>query len=856
MVEARNELLSRHRQRLESGRAQLAHDYQHRPLPKRYLRGLAQLVDEVLVSLWHSLEPNPSASLLAVGGYGRGELFPSSDVDLLILTPTTAAAQACEDKLSALIGLCWDCGLAIGHSVRTIDACLEESQRDITVATALLEARYLAGSRTLAQAFFGAYQASLDPFAFFTAKRLEQEGRHSRYNDSAFNLEPNCKEAPGGLRDLHVLRWIARAAGWGNGWSALARRGIVSRQEARELRHCEDFLARLRIALHLVAQRREDRLLFDYQETIARFLGIEASLHQRAAERLMRRYYRNAKRITQLNTLLMLDFAARLEAAPSHEPVPLDEDFQIERDLLDLRTPDLFQQRPSAILKSFSLLSAHPELKGMTPRTLRALWHARHLIDANFRRDPANQRNFLALFSAPRGLTHQLRRMNQFDLLGAYLPAFARIVGQLQHDLFHIYTVDQHILQVVRNLRRLALPEFAHEFPFCSRLMAAQPKPWRIYLAALFHDIAKGRGGDHSQLGARDVRRFCRLHAIEKEDAEFIAFLVAHHLTMSRVAQHEDLGDPAVIRRFARLVETNERLSALYLLTVCDIRGTSPKVWNAWKAKLLEDLYRVTARVLAGEDVEKLAGIEARQEEARRLLRLKGLRPGVEAAFWRQLDTGYFMRHDSEKIAWHTQTLYHRPAPERPVVRARLNPAGAGLQVMIYTHDQPELFARLCGFFARLGYTIVDAKIHTTKHGYALDSFSLLEAEPMAPYRDMIGFIEHELAAELIQQPPLSPPPARRLSRQARCQPFTPEVSFRPDESGRYYILSLGAIDRAGLLYDVARLLSRFGVEVHAAKISTLGERVEDTFLASGAALADPPTLLRLEQELIEILRI
>jgi [protein-PII] uridylyltransferase len=446
--------------------------------------------------------------------------------------------------------------------------------------------------------------------------------------------------------------------------------------------------------------------------------------------------------------------------------------------------------------------------------------------------------------------------MNQFDILGEYLPAFGHIVGRMQHDLFHVYTVDQHILQVVRNLRRFSLPEFAHEYPYCSRLMAAFPERWRLYVAALFHDIAKGRGGDHSKLGVGDAKRFCQSHGLSKTDTALIAFLVEQHLTMSAFAQKQDLTDPDTIRRFADIVKTEEQLTGLYLLTVCDIRGTSPKVWNVWKAKLLEDLYRMTRRLLAGEKVAPLAGLEERQEDARRLLRLRGLRPGVEATLWEQLDTAYFLRHDSEEISWHTQILYHRTNSAEPVVRARINPAGAGLQVMIYTGDQPELFARICGFFARLGYSIVDAKIHTTRHGYALDSFVLLDPGNQLPYRDMIGLIDHDLAEHLKLQPALGAPTAGRISRQVRHVALTPEVSIRADESSKNYILSVTAADRSGLLYAIALVLARHGVALSSAKIATLGERVEDTFLISGVELGKTATLVRIEQELLDTLQI
>jgi [protein-PII] uridylyltransferase len=849
------ELVARCRNELKQGRSALHEAYAIHRNPVTLLTESARLVDGVLRRLWLDLGMDPALALVAVGGYGRGELYPASDVDLLILVPNDPPPYL-QQTITRLVGQLWDIGLDVGHSVRTVDECLEAAGNDITVQTALLEARLLCGNEGLFARYDAAFHADLDPLDFFRAKRLEQEERYAKHNDTAFSLEPNCKENPGGLRDLQVILWVTRAAGLCDRWRRLAATAIASPAEARQLARCEDFLRRVRIGLHLLTGRREDRLLFDHQEGLAQALGFTATPTRRAAEVLMQHYYRNAKRVTQLNTLLLLDLASRLDDRPPPPPIVLDEHFQMVRGLLDMRDDALFEQRPAALLEGFLLLSRHGELKGMTPRTLRALWRARGRIDAAFRRNPHNQRNFIALFREKRGLTHQLRRMNQFDILGAYLPAFGRIVGRMQHDLFHVYTVDQHILQVVRNLRRLALPEFAHEYPFCSRLMASLQERWRLYLAALFHDIAKGRGGDHSQLGKQDARRFCRAQGIDDEDADLICFLVEHHLTMSSVAQKEDLTDPEVIHRFARIVRTGERLTALYLLTVCDIRGTSPKVWNVWKAKLLEDLFRITSRLLAGESVAQLAGLEERQEDARRLLRLRGLQPDVESALWQQLDTGYFLRHDSEEVSWHTQLLYYRPAPDKPVVKARLNPAGAGLQVMIYTPDRPELFARLCGFFARLGYSIVDAKIHTTRHGFALDSFALLGDGNQQPYRDMIALIEHELTLHLVELPPLAAPPKSRISRQVRHVPLNPEVSVRADESRRHTLLSVTAADRSGLLYDIARILSRHGIQLHAAKIATLGERVEDTFLISGADLEKTATLVRLEQELLEALQI
>jgi [protein-PII] uridylyltransferase len=386
--------------------------------------------------------------------------------------------------------------------------------------------------------------------------------------------------------------------------------------------------------------------------------------------------------------------------------------------------------------------------------------------------------------------------------------------------------------------------------------MSGFERPWLLYVAALFHDIAKGRGGDHSRLGMSDARRFCRRHGIVGEDADLVVFLVGQHLSMSQVAQKQDLADPQVIRDFARTVGSERRLIALYLLTVADIRGTSPKVWNAWKSKLLEDLFRATALLLRGDAPPQMAGVGERQEEARRLLRLRGLRPFIERELWLQLDTGYFLRHDADEIAWHARNLYYRSESPEPVVRARINPSGDGVQVMAYVADQPELFARICGFFARLGYSIADAKVHTTRHGYALDSFILLDPGEHQAYRDVIGLIEHDLAERLKSHLPLEAPPPVRLSRQVKHFPITPEVIIRPDERGNHHVMSIAAADRPGLLYAVARILSRHDIAISSAKIATLGERVEDTFLISGAELAKMATLVQLEQELLEALQV
>ncbi|MGB0129704.1 MAG: [protein-PII] uridylyltransferase [Rhodocyclaceae bacterium] len=848
-------LIAELRNRLQQGQAELRGTYESGNDANVMLRGRCRLVDEVLRSLWNRVGMPPNLALVAVGGYGRGELYPRSDVDLLLLIPDQVNLPV-ESRLEQFVSLTWDIGLDVGHAVRTVDECLDEAAKDITVQTNLLEARFLVGSRKLFNEFTAQLQSQIDPLDFYTAKRLEQEERYARYNDTPYSLEPNCKDSPGGLRDLQNVLWISRAAGLGSTWADLPRHGLITRAEMVQLVRTENFLRNVRIRLHLIAGRREDRLIFDHQEALAAACGCRENEAKRASEVLMQRYFRNAKVVTQLNTILLQNLGAMLSPGPTNIAIVINERFQAVRELLDVRSEDVFEKQPAAILESFRILQQHSELTGMTARTLRSLWRARSLIDVAYRRNPAHRELFLSLFLQKRGLLHEFRRMNQWGILGRYLPAFGRIVGQMQHDLFHVYTVDQHILQVLRNLRRFPMPEFAHEYPYCSQLITGFAKPWLIYIAALFHDIAKGRGGDHSRLGKRDALEFCRQHGIEEEDTDLVVFLVEHHLTMSAVAQKQDLGDQEVIRRFAAIVQTERRLTALYLLTHADIRGTSPKVWNAWKGKLLEDLYRLTLRLLQGSAPLDAVGLEERQEDARRVMRFYGLMPGVESQFWRQLDTVYFLRHDAQEIAWHTRNIFYRPKADEPIVKARISHIGEGLEVMVYVPDQPELFERLCGFFARLGYSIADAKIHTTRHGYALDSFYLLDPGHQANYRDTIGLIEHELAERLKTVAVPDQPTAGRLSRLVRHFPITPEVQIRPDERGNHHIMTVKAADRPGLLFYVAQILARHHIDVLTAKITTLGERVEDTFLISGSELAKTSTLLRLEQELLEALAV
>ncbi|PIG25867.1 UTP--GlnB (protein PII) uridylyltransferase GlnD [Janthinobacterium sp. 35] len=846
------------KQQLKADRQVVIAAFQADGKPEKLLRSLRHSVDGVLARAWQEAGLPPGTALVGVGGYGRGELFPHSDVDLLILLQQAPDA-ATQEKLEELVQLLWDLGLEIGHSIRTVDECMVESKADITVQTSLLEARLVCGNADLFAQLQQRYAAAMDPQAFFQAKTAEMRQRHAKYEDTAFSLEPNCKESPGGLRDLQVILWVAKAAGLANSWRTLATGGLITLTEARQLMEKERAFKDIRVRLHLHAGRREDRLVFDVQTAIAESLGLQATGSgphmRRASEYLMQRYYWAAKTVTQLNTILLQNIEARL--FPQDDvAVPINERFNEVNSLIDISADDTFEQYPSAVLEIFVLMTQRPALKGMTSRATRALWHARFKIDAAFRQDPANRALFLRIMKAPVGIIHALRRMNEMSILGRYLPNFRRIVGQMQHDLFHVYTVDQHILMVVRNMRRFTMSEHAHEYPFCSQLMADFSQSWLLYVAALFHDIAKGRGGDHSKLGVADATQFCQEHGMSTEDTELVAFLVENHLTMSQVAQKQDLSDPDVIAAFAKVVKDERHLTGLYLLTVADIRGTSPKVWNAWKGKLLEDLYKITLRVLGGEPHTADRELKNRQQEALATLRLYGLPPDAHLKLWQQLDVAYFLRHDASDIAWQTRSLYDKLDSKLPVVKCRLAPIGEGLQVAVYIPDQPDLFARICSYFDRKNFSILDAKIHTTRNGYALDTFLVTEQNFAKSYRDIISLIEHELGELLQSQTPLPQPGKGRLSRLSRTFPFQPTVDLRPDEKGQYYLLSVAANDRTGLLYAIANVLTKYRINLHTAKIMTLGERVEDVFLVDGPALNNARNQILLETDLLDALKV
>lgn len=834
------------RQSLQSGLLAIKKEFQQNPSISRLFQQHCALIDGMLIDIWSKLKSNTDCCLIAVGGYGRSELYPYSDIDLLLLTPDSPTPNAAlNEEIEYFIGLMWDIGLAVGHSVRSLEECITEAEKDVTVQTNLLESRLLAGSKLMYAHFFSRTRQLSAPMTFFEAKLKEQQKRHAKFNDTAYNLEPNIKESPGGLRDLHMISWLAHTLNLPafeqqhtvgkatNIWKLLSQCGLISENDANQIRQHERKLQNIRIHLHYLSGRREDRLLFDFQNELATTLGYHNTPRKRASEQLMQSYYRSVKYIELMNEILLKEIKQKLSAY-STEIRSINPEFESRNQLLECKSETLLSERPAAIFDAFLLLQQHPELQGMGPGLLRKLQRAKHLVNRSFRQDRHNKRRFIEILSQPIGVNHTLRAMNRYGILGRYIPAFGRIIGQMQHDLFHVYTVDEHILNVLANLRRFSKPELKHEFPLCSRLFAEFDAPHLLYLAALFHDIAKGRNGDHSNLGKVDAARFCKLHELPKEDATLVSWLVETHLKMSATAQKSDLSDPSVIEGFADLVGNERRLTALYLLTVADIRGTSPVVWNAWKARLLESLFHETKRALNNPAFHAKQVISRRIEEASEKLLRFGISQNTYETMWKEFGENYFVRHETDEIAWQSRLLTPHLHTGTPIVRARLSSYGDGIQVMIYTKDQNDIFARICNFFDRMSYNIVSAKIYTTRHGYALDSFVILEQDNKSvSYNGLLKFIETQLTEKLSSQQTLESPLKGRVSRQVKHMPIQAQVTVKEETENNQAMLDLITNDRPGLLATVAQVFLQHNIALHNAKINTLGNRVEDSFLVS-----------------------
>ncbi|HEX4872687.1 MAG TPA: [protein-PII] uridylyltransferase [Nevskiaceae bacterium] len=803
----------------------------------------AHLVDEVLREAWQRHLPDgaPGLALVAVGGYGRGELLPHSDIDILLLHQA-GALETQRPALERLTAFLWDIGLEVGQSVRTVEECVAEAEKDITVITNLLESRLLTGDPAL----YGAMQAALTPDRlwpvadFFQAKKAEQEARYRKYDDSAYKLEPNVKESPGGLRDIHTIAWVARRHFGSGTLTELREHGFLSKQECDELYAGQDFLWRVRFALHMLTGRREDRLLFDHQIKVAALFGyVEPEEGQTArprnkpVEQFMQLYYRSIKSLSCLNDMLLQLFEEAILHPPAQAPQLLNARFQVCNGYLEVRDEGLFQSQPWALLEPFLLLQQNPTLGGIRAQTLRLILRDNRLIDDEVRNDLRARTTFIGMFREGTGLTRNLRRMNRYGVLGRYLPAMGKVVGLMQYDLFHTLTVDEHSLYVVRNLRRMAMARFRHELPFCSERFAQLPKPELIYLAGLFHDMAKGRGGDHSELGSVEAERFCLDHGLSHADAELVAWLVRHHLTMSLTAQRADISDPQVVEAFAQRVGDRERLDYLFLLTVADIRATNPALWNSWRESLLTELYKLAARVLERGPDHPLRREEMTAEAQNRALALPALaglpREQIQQV-WRRFGPDYFLRHAPEELAWHLPEILASREDDLPLILVE-SISGRGTTVFVYMRDREHLFALATGVLARMGLNILDARIHTSEDGYVLDSFVVQEGDH-SPITQPHRYEEIRSALKRVLADPAVSVIDVNRRRPARLKHFdTPTtVYFRQDQAGQRTVLELVTADQPGLLSLIGRVFHKRGIVLDAAKIATLGERAEDVF--------------------------
>ena len=800
------------------------------------VRARAAVIDDVLVDLWRKHLGSSGAALVAVGGYGRGELHPCSDVDVMLLLPD-ALPDGAEEALSGFVTALWDIGLEIGHSARTVAQCEEEARADISVVTTLMEARLLAGP----EALFDAMQAVIGPDniwpsdRFFEEKRKEQIARHHRYHDTAYNLEPNVKGSPGGLRDIQMIGWVAKRHFGASTLADLVDHDFLTPGQLQRLEDGQAFLWRIRFALHTLTGRREDRLLFDYQKKLADTLGYEDAVYMLAVEQLMQRYYRTVMELSRLNEMLLQLFEEAILLDPDAPAEPINERFKSRNGYLQTEDDEVFQREPSALLEMFLLVEENETLRGVSAYTIGLVKRSLHLIDDEFRQNPRNHRLFLSILRLEKGVTHALRRMNLYGVLGLYIPAFGRIVGRMQYDLFHAYTVDEHTLFVVSNLRRFALSEFDEEFPQCSEIMQSLEKPELAYLGGLFHDIAKGRGGDHSELGAVDAQSFCLEHGLSEYEASLVAWLVRHHLALSMTAQKKDIHDPDVINEFATLVGDPLHLDYLYLLTVADVRGTNPELWNSWKAQLFRDLYLLTRRALRRgleNPIDRELLLKEKHEKAREILLGRGISDERIDAVWALLNENYFLRHRVKEITWHTEWLTESdPQSSIGLVDVRRRKTGDGIEAVLYTPREQRTFAHATAVLDELGMTIVDARIVSLDHDHSIVTLVFMEQDPRVESDEArINKVRRALTRILTAPSDKIVDVTRTVPRQARMFTTTATVDFDETASGDQTVLELRAADRPGLLSKIGEVFIEHGIDIEAAKIVTIGEKAEDVF--------------------------
>jgi len=825
----------------------------------------AIMVDQVMIAAWSlfGLAKRDDVALVAVGGYGRGELHPCSDVDLLVLLADTPEQALC-DSLERFVAFLWDMGLEIGHAVRTLNECVDLAREDITVATNIMEARTLAGNDILRGQLEDRTgpEHMWDSAAFFAAKWEEQTARHKRFNDTEYNLEPDLKNAPGGLRDVQMIAWVAKRHFNADSLEALVSDGFLTPEEYGVLRKCLDYLWEVRWQLHVQTERNENRLLFDHQRQLASRLGHEDTNANLGVEHFMKGFYRVALALSVLNEMLLQLFDEVILRSDTQEQVrPLNRRFQVRNDYLEISNPEVFEKHPSALLEAFVLMAQNPDLKGIRASTVRALIYNRRLIDDAFRSDPVNTDLFMQLLRSPHALFSQLRRMKRYGIMGKYLPEFGGIIGMMQYDLFHIYTVDAHTLLVIKNMRRLRYEDLREEFPLASEVFYRLPKPELLYASGLYHDIAKGRGGDHSELGADDAIAFCQRHGLTAWDGKLVAWLVRNHLTMSVTAQRKDISDPDVVYDFARKVGDLVHLDYLYVLTVADINATNPTLWNSWRASLLRQLYTETKRALRrglNNPVEKQDWIDETRDAALRLLTDRDHDGGKIEALWSNIGDEYFLRETPRDISWHTEALLDREDPDDPLVLIRESSQSVlagGSQIFIYTPDTRNLFSATVNALDSLGLTIMDARIITSVDGFSLDTYIVLDEHgtPIGEDWARIEQIRKTLTETLKYPDRYATTVSRRMPRRNKHFDVPTQVVISNDIVNDRTAVDIQTLDRPGLLAHIGRIFMRFEILVQNARIATLGERAEDVFFITdleGEPVSDPTLCQELQQTL------
>jgi [protein-PII] uridylyltransferase len=798
------------------------------------LAARSSLIDFVLQFFWqhHQLDQHKTATLVAVGGYGRAEMHPASDIDLLVLLSQELDTE-CQQDLSQFITLLWDIGLDIGHSVRTLAECVSEAKEDVTIITNLIESRFLIGQ-------LNAYQQLKEMIspeniwnsqAFLKAKLDEQAQRYKKYGHTAYRVEPNLKEGPGGLRDIQTIIWVMQRHYGLSSLSELKTQGLLSQEEYEELNLSRDFLWEIRFVLHNLSQRKEERLLFQHQQQLAKAFGfdIEAAAN-RAVERFMMQYYRVITNLDRLNSLLLNLLKETILPSHDYYACIINHHYEERNGLINLREADLFTQQPYRLLEIFLILQTTPKAIGISSNTIRSIRHNLHRIDTDFRNNSQSQAIFISIMQQQKGVNLALRKMNQYGVLAAYIPAFQHIVGLMQFDLFHAFTVDEHTLYVIRNVRRYSTSEGQEELPFCSKIFNQLEKPELLYLAALFHDIAKGRGGDHAKLGALDAYQFCREHHLSKADAQIVSWLVEKHLFLSMIVQKKDISDPDVIAEFAKMFRSSVELDYLYLLTVADIRGTNLKLWTSWKASLLRQFYIATRQVLKSNDnTKKVQKVTLKKKKAAALLHLAqyGINQQECQQHWKNLDSGYFLKHSLETICWHTHSILSQQ--DYPIVELRQSTKNSSV-LFIYQKGDLQLFVRIAATLEQLNINTVEAKIISSHNGFDLYTFHILNVEnkPLSESQDkaqLIQSIRHNIQTEYI--PDTS---TRRMPRELQHLDVPTHIRFSQNIKKSWTVLEIETGDRPGLLSLLGKVLYQQGIQIHDAKISTLEEQAQDVF--------------------------